>query len=254
MKSTGKRKPAQNVNANVMADMSPLQLAQLTAQLVTAKLIQGDNSAHQTIAAAGLFLEKCVEVQGVFSDYPSWFAEQEALQRVIARLQGIYGEIGRVPVAEFLKVAKADRLTLSNDELRTIKLKGTWDQLTKDRRQQAIFLLLTHKPPSPRKCLEPSKLFGRRIGGDRWLGFGGDAMRQDYCANGIPMWHVSTFAEAVKWAKKDRESLLKTEAGKKSRALTRGAVAEFTAKPRKDSGRWAKSPVAKQRKKKAMEK
>jgi hypothetical protein len=155
-KTSAKKGSASNDNPDSerMRNAS-LELAHLTAELKMAGIIpypvvDGDvssdceirNSPRRLILAATEFLATCAEVQTVLEQAQDLESKQALLRKKIQNLSRTPSGT-HIPISEVIKLAGAEKLKLTADELASLRISTNWEDLSPAKQARAVFLCLS---------------------------------------------------------------------------------------------------------------
>lgn len=207
---------------------SPLKLANLTATLKMAGIIpySGDdevdtsemNAPGVLIRQAIDFVTSCAKFLEVLKKDEDWRSEQDSINRKLKRL--LKGSTSpQISVEQVLEVAGLDRLKLTPDELKELRIKEKWTDLTPRLQARAVFLYLSR--PEFQFGLEfPNVATGSMVPSSTFFLNMGDEEREKMAESGIdPMMLANNFLiKSLCQAKQMRESKNATDRAYKSHA------------------------------------
>ncbi len=138
----------QVVSKPMEAEISALELARLTSDLVAAGLIWKPESIHdsdqrRSIAAAFDFISTCRDVIKVKSMRLEWESQNKKIGASLERLKNKYGMDQLIPMPVIIKALQADRIKPTNDELKTADVNQPWEALSDYEKAGAIYMALT---------------------------------------------------------------------------------------------------------------
>lgn len=215
-------------DGNDGAQVTALELAHLTVSLIGAGMAGHGEDRRRVAAAALELIETCDGVIDVARAAKAWRRELEALSFAVDRLVSEFGEGGRIPLTRVLKLARADRLKPTDAEMKKIKARKEWNRMSGDERARAVFLVLTLER-APRLDAIPYRAGGYMIEPSGSKGF---PERIECSVSGVPSLWLADYAEGLMWAKRHRDSKLKSAAAKISRIPKR----------RDESGKYVETP------------
>jgi hypothetical protein len=138
-----------------MTQVTAIELAHLTASLKAAGIIpspkEQQDEAHEIgisdrklVLEAAEFLALCNEVKAVMSEAQRW---EDLKIKISKELEVIAQKLNyeRIPVKELIRVAGADRLTLTSSELATLNVTKGWEEMTTDEQAVEIFMHLSSR-------------------------------------------------------------------------------------------------------------
>ncbi len=138
-----------------VTQVTALELAHLTASLKASGIIpspkEQQDEAHETgisdrklVLEAAEFLALCNEVKAVMSEAQRW---EDLKIKIGKELEIIARKLNyeRIPVKELIRVAGADRLTLTSSELETLNVTKGWEEMTTDEQAVEIFMHLSSR-------------------------------------------------------------------------------------------------------------
>lgn len=229
-----------NIWSETKPEVTAVELAHLTASLVAAKLIptpraEDENASDQEakrnhrrlIVAAAEFLETCEDIQIVRREAKERekLSDRISLNLHQARLKHAPKELTpkeKIPISEILKIAAVERIELTNSELGNLGIRKPWNSLDKSERASAIYLTLS-EIASQYGTSTPSATLGERVPFRNITLFGNKKNREKQATEGIESTLLLEphLFDALGQAKRTRESMIKSQAAKKSR-LKRG--------------------------------
>lgn len=228
--------------------ITPLELAHLTAELASAKMIGqfepsgGIEDQRRMIAEAHDFLCLCADVLLIRKQAIERKHKESRAMAEFEKLIKPYGDTTPIPMIEILKFLRIDRIKLRADELSAVGIKKQWEVLSNDERAAAIYLYLTREPVLREAGRKLPLLDGRVLtlggGGSH---FGSDEERHKTALHGMSAGTVMIIGQALVEAKERRDQRLKSEAGKSSRKKPqrRSPQGTFAKTKRKKTGTFA---------------
>lgn len=161
-----------NLHSAAKPEVSAIELAHLTASLVTAKLIptleEDEDAAEQKnkwnhrrlIVAAAEFLETCEDIQAVRREAKEWEKRRESISLKLQQVMFKYESKDIIPISDIVKIAEVERIELTKAELASLGISTPWSSLDKVERARAIYLTLS-EIASHYGASTPSAAWGR---------------------------------------------------------------------------------------------
>jgi hypothetical protein len=218
--------------------IAPLDLAQLTARLVEAGLIQGDAGHKRTIARAMEFLRLCNEVQMEQNKFRELRLSAKEHLASVARFIRKSETGGYVPVAEILKRACVDALNLNTEELRSLGIAKSWTELKAEQQAHAIYELLARKSVKYDAFVPDGDASLRRVEGITAIG--GALEIKHALKNGVSVSLVPLALDYMERAKEELISERNSVSGKKRKPRLRADDGQFAARERNSKGQFSK--------------